>query len=88
MRLGCARVLDVLYLHTSHYERVGYQRAMTPPMDCLGAHDCGWLRPGRRNQIFETLIELRRLHVVGVPSERSIAPSRVDGAGARLAEST
>src|SRR5687767_10687876 len=45
---------------------VRYQKAVAAPGKRFGTHDHRWLEPRQSQKIFERLVELARLHVVGV----------------------
>src|SRR5262249_52243527 len=54
------------------------KRAMATPPDRFRAHDRG--RPGLRSNVeqpLDALLELLRLHVIGVTAERNVAPRSV-----------
>ena len=59
------------------YRGIRNQEAVTAPRNCFGAHDHRGLQPGKSEKIFEGLIELARLHVVGIGPETRIPPLSV-----------
>src|SRR5437667_12876326 len=59
-------------------ERVGNQRTMTAPRLRLSAHQCNSLLPGMRDQLVQSNLKLRRLHVVCIPSKALVPPACVD----------
>ena len=70
----------VEYVHhrtIRRYRRVRDQKPVTPPRNRFGAHDRGGLEPGESKYIFERLLELARLHVVGVGPETRVPPLSV-----------
>ena len=54
--------------------RVRNQKPVTPPGNRLGAHDHGRLEPRQTKKVLERVVELPRLHVIGVGSEARVAP--------------
>src|SRR5437870_3083853 len=44
----------------------------------LSAHQCNSLLPGMRDQLVQSNLKLRRLHVVCIPSEALVPPACVD----------
>ena len=73
MRLGAG----IEYVHhrtTGSYRRVCDQKPVTAPRNCLGAHDHSGLEPRESVHIFERLLELPRLHVVGVGPKAGVPP--------------
>lgn len=69
MLLAVRGIHDVLYRHTSRNQRIGDQRAMASPGQCLSTHDGDLFLPGQVDQHLHTLLKLRRLHVIGIASE-------------------
>src|SRR2546429_6886728 len=63
------RALNFLDRKTPNQERVSNQRTMTAPRHRLSAHQCNSLLPGMRDQLVQSNLKLRRLHVVCIPSE-------------------
>src|SRR6201993_3648216 len=59
---------------------------MTAPRHCFSTHQCDAVMVRQLDQLFETLIEFRRLHVICIASEGGISPSRVDGIACRMAQ--
>jgi len=68
-------------------ECIGNQRTMATPRYCLGAHDSGLFEPSQLHQPAQPTGKFGSLHVVGKASKASIAPSGVEGAWLRVAES-
>jgi hypothetical protein len=67
----------VLHHHAAGEERVGEERAVTPPRHRLRAHDRDRSLLGERPELAEPLLELRRLHVIGVAAEGGVPPGGV-----------
>src|SRR2546421_4331623 len=72
------RALNFLDRKTLNQERVGNQRTMTAPRHRLSAHQCNSLLPGMRDQLVQSNLKLRRLHVVCIPSKALVPPACVD----------
>ncbi len=53
------------------------QKPVTPPRNRFGAHDHRRLEPRKCQEVFERLLELPRLHVVGVGPETRVPPLSV-----------
>jgi len=64
--------------------RVGDEKPMAAPRNRFGAHDHRRLEPRERQKIFECLLELPCLHIVGEGPETRVAPLSV----ARIAPSS
>ena len=66
-----------------HHRTIGSHRGVrdqepvTAPRNRLGAHDHGGLEPRECQKIFERLLELPRLHVVGVGPKAGVPPLSV-----------
>lgn len=73
MRLG-AGVEYVQHRTIGSHHRIRDQESVTAPRHRLRTHDHGGLEPRQRQQIFECLLELPRLHVVGVRPEAGVPP--------------
>ena len=56
------------------YRCVGYQKPMAAPRNRFGAHDHCRLEPRRPQKIFECLLELPCLHIVGEGPETRVPP--------------
>jgi hypothetical protein len=59
---------------------------MTTPRNRFGTHDCDPSLLGQMDQFVEALLKFRRLHVIRIPSERSIVPAPVDRIAIRMTE--
>jgi hypothetical protein len=79
---------DVQHPYAPRLQRIGDQRAMAAPPHGLRAHQCGALFGRQYHELLERGGERRRLHIVGIASERGISPGRVGGVGAWPAPST
>jgi hypothetical protein len=77
MRARRAIRFNVQNLTAADQERIRQERTMTAPPDGLGTHDGRRDRFPKHQQIFERTIELRRQHVIGIPSEAGIFPGAV-----------
>jgi hypothetical protein len=88
VRLRFRLAQDVDDRDASSGQRVGDQRSMAAPGHGFSAHDDGWSRGRERYQSFQVLAKLSGLHVVGVATERGIAPGRVDRVRSRPPEAT
>src|SRR5215510_14054914 len=78
MRLGFVCAENMQYFHPTRFQVIRDKRAMATPPDCFRAHDGD--RAGFRSKIEQSLdsfLELLRLHVIGVPAERRVAPRSV-----------
>ena len=76
MRLG-ARIEYVQHRTISGHCGVGNQKAVTAPRNRFGAHDRRGLESGELEKIFQRLVELSGLHVVGVGPETRVPPQSV-----------
>jgi hypothetical protein len=77
----------VLNYHTTHEKRIREQPAVALPPQRLGAHySCGG-ETSKRVERPNSLVELRRLHVVRVTPESGLTQSRVYGIGPGAAHS-
>ena len=56
---------------------IGNQKPMAAPRNCFGAHDHRGLEPREGQKIFECLLELPCLHVVGEGPEARVSPLSV-----------
>ena len=74
------RALNFLDRKTPNQERVSNQRTMTAPRHRLSAHQCNSLLPGMRDQLVQSNLKLRRLHVVCIPSKALVPPACIDRA--------
>src|SRR5215813_14479600 len=85
MRLGFVCAENMQYFHPTRFQVIRDKRAMATPPDCFRAHDGD--RAGFRSKIEQSLdsfLELLRLHVIGVPAERRVAPRGVSRVGFRF----
>lgn len=64
------------------------QGAMAAPGHRLGAYQGDWFFPGHVDQHLQILRELRRLHVIGVTSERWVTPGSIRRVRARMPPAT
>ena len=78
MRRGAGRAHDVLGLDAAHEQGIGDERAMAAPGQGLGAHQGKAVLARKQDQLLEILLELRRLHVIGIAAKRGVAPAAVD----------
>jgi hypothetical protein len=76
MAIGSS-IQDVKDWNSARYDRIGDQRSMTAPGNCLGAHDGGRLEIGERQKVIERFLEFARLHVIGVRAEAGVSPQSV-----------
>ncbi len=72
-----AHVHDMIHGDSPGDGGVRNQKPVATPGNCFGAHDYCGLQPRKNQKIFKGLVELPRLHVVGVGPETGIAPLRV-----------
>src|SRR6266550_427651 len=72
------RALNFLDRKTPNQERVSNQRTMTAPRHGLSTHQCNSLLPGMRDQLLQSNLKLRRLHVICIPSKALVPPASVD----------
>src|SRR5690606_19693174 len=70
-----------------HTQLVREHRSVTAPPDRLGTHDGRSLLLGNNQQIRQRCFELRRLHVIGIPTKRLVAPCRIHRIRPRAASS-
>src|SRR5437588_2959021 len=85
MRLGLFRVENVNDFKAARFEIIRDERAMATPPDRFRAHDCGRSRfLGKIDKSGDAVTKLLRLHVIGVATERFVAPSRVLRIGLRF----
>src|SRR5437868_10018642 len=80
------RALNFLDRKTPNQERVSNQRTMTAPRHRLSAHQCNSLLPGMRDQLLQSNLKLRRLHVVCIPSKALVPPACVDRVPPRMSQ--
>src|SRR6185436_5625491 len=78
MRCRPRRADDFGRLDAAYDERIGDERTMTSPWDCLGAHDRGRSGRGEVDQLVERRGKWFGLHVVRIPAKGIVAPAEVD----------
>src|SRR5215468_10936813 len=78
MRLDFVCAENVQHFETVCFQVIRDKRPMATPPDCFRANDSGRTDLScNLEQPCDSVLELLRLHVIGVPSERSIAPRSV-----------
>src|ERR1700687_6040002 len=76
MRLG-GGIKYVQHRTVGGHRRVGNEKPMTVPGNGFGAHDHRRLEPRESQKVLERLLELPRLHVIGVGPEARVSPLSV-----------
>src|SRR5260370_40276960 len=88
MRLGLFCVENVNDFNAPRFEIIRNQRAMTTPPDRFRAYDRGRSRfLGKIDKSGDAVTKLLGLHVIGVATERFVAPGRVLRIGLRFSSS-
>ena len=88
MRLGLFHVENVNDFNFARFQVIRDERAMTTPPDRFGAHYRGRSRfLGKIDKSGDAVTKLLRLHVIGVATERFVAPGRVLRIGLRFSPS-
>src|ERR1043166_10336002 len=78
MRLDFVCAENVQHFPSAGFQVIRDEGSMTPPPDCFGAHDRRWASfRSNVEQMLNSFLELLRLHVIGVPAERRVAPRSV-----------
>ena len=86
MFLGLRAADDVQHANISRNQGVGYQRTVAAPGHGFRAHENKTFLASQFDGLLQTRDKIRSLHVVGIPSKTCIAPAKVRGIGARMAQ--
>src|SRR6266480_5278658 len=88
MRLGFLFIENVNDFNTARFEIIRNERAMTTPPDRFRAHDRGCPRFLREiDKSRDAVATIFRLHVIGVATERFVAPGGILRIGLRFSPS-
>ena len=68
---------DFAHIDTARNQRIGDERPVASPGNSFRAHQGDSLRRRQLKTLFEGILKLRRLHVVGIAAKARIAPSHV-----------
>ena len=86
VNLAASWTHDVLCANSPNQQSIGDERTMTAPRHRFSTHDCDLFVPGQLDQFLETLLKLRRLHVIRVTPEGGISPPHIDRIALRMAQ--
>lgn len=78
MRTRSRRALDLFDQKSPNEERVGNQSTMAPPRHSFRTPQCNSFLPGMRDEPLQSLLKLRRLHVVCISAKALVPPASID----------